>query len=619
MEDAQLVGSIKHLRLAKRMQAQEHLEAARIARMFEEYEERLRTRGVGRGRGVMRECGRVSRSVEADSRGRGVAVMAGKDKTRRPTTPTPLGTRARTNTGQQAKESIYASLDPTTFPPPAPPSTQKDLDAPRGSPASARSAKKEARRPDKQDEGELDRPEQPVGHYATQPLLHRAVLHQDSEQLSLLLHTGMDVTELDELGRSALHTAADIGHVTCVEELIAAGADPDLRDDHQRKPIHYAIERGHQDVVTLLMPLSRGPRRIGNDRGGSLRARSVKEIIDHKSEEIAESIGALPKATMQEALRGRSRYPSWSRPATAAETARATRSRPNTAHGTTRPTTKATTTEPSKGVPEGRRGSQMQPEAAGVDARQDAIHKAAARWGADAPRHPELDVEEGILDAARNEMSIDGQMMANIIDEAPKILSEDDKEEILRWCDKYCLEHSNRVMPTVRMLDAVEAIGGGQDVTPEEREQQEEEDCEKAMAWIQYLQSCSRRLAKHDATIRGLEVHLDINRAGIKINETAFYTPCERLLQHIILVAEGMTDSQWEGESRTSSDRGSEVSATTLAVTLATQMMKITSTAALEIIRKATHEATIDEEGQTIISQHVMRKAELEHRIAAAD
>lgn len=54
-------------------------------------------------------------------------------------------------------------------------------------------------------------------------------------------------------GWTALHFAAEKGHVECVELLLREGAEVDARSLTGSTPLHLAAERGRKECMTLLL------------------------------------------------------------------------------------------------------------------------------------------------------------------------------------------------------------------------------------------------------------------------------------------------------------------------------------------------------------------------------
>ncbi|HEV7992168.1 MAG TPA: ankyrin repeat domain-containing protein [Gemmatimonadaceae bacterium] len=78
-------------------------------------------------------------------------------------------------------------------------------------------------------------------HYA---VLHRAAEEGDSAMLALLIDCGFDPNRGDEeIGKTALHSAAMAGHPDAVRLLLARGASPDIRDrEFNGQPLVWAAE-----------------------------------------------------------------------------------------------------------------------------------------------------------------------------------------------------------------------------------------------------------------------------------------------------------------------------------------------------------------------------------------
>ena len=86
------------------------------------------------------------------------------------------------------------------------------------------------------------------------PLHHAIGPHYErSDAIRMLLQHGAVVDSRDGgLRRTALHRAAGFGHAESVLVLLAAGADPSLRDRHGYSAIQRALVAGHRDIAELI-------------------------------------------------------------------------------------------------------------------------------------------------------------------------------------------------------------------------------------------------------------------------------------------------------------------------------------------------------------------------------
>ena len=71
-------------------------------------------------------------------------------------------------------------------------------------------------------------------------------------------------------GKTALHEAARIGRREIVDLLLAAGADPDARDDGPAVPLNFAILWQHVDIVERLLEAGADPNGIPGSRNSPL-------------------------------------------------------------------------------------------------------------------------------------------------------------------------------------------------------------------------------------------------------------------------------------------------------------------------------------------------------------
>lgn len=93
-----------------------------------------------------------------------------------------------------------------------------------------------------------------------EPLLSWAIRNQHPILFNLLLgHFKNEPRKLKELvnqvdteGHSALHWGADIGDVQIVQTLLNAGADPDLANDLEERPLHFATSDSQQDKYEVV-------------------------------------------------------------------------------------------------------------------------------------------------------------------------------------------------------------------------------------------------------------------------------------------------------------------------------------------------------------------------------
>jgi ankyrin repeat protein len=91
--------------------------------------------------------------------------------------------------------------------------------------------------------------------------LFDAVMAGDEARVEELLAAGEDPNLLGERGRTPLMVAAEAGHEKIVRALLAAGAEPILTDDMGETALLMAAAHGHADVCKLLMPHARDDER----------------------------------------------------------------------------------------------------------------------------------------------------------------------------------------------------------------------------------------------------------------------------------------------------------------------------------------------------------------------
>ena len=83
--------------------------------------------------------------------------------------------------------------------------------------------------------------------------LHAAADKGHIEVVNLLLTHGADPVAKGKHGRTALHAAAEKGHIDVAKVLLVSGADMGATDKDGRTPLHKACERGSAAVAHLLI------------------------------------------------------------------------------------------------------------------------------------------------------------------------------------------------------------------------------------------------------------------------------------------------------------------------------------------------------------------------------
>ncbi|XP_054916349.1 cyclin-dependent kinase 4 inhibitor C [Poeciliopsis prolifica] len=89
--------------------------------------------------------------------------------------------------------------------------------------------------------------------------------------VEVLLAAGADPNARDQvLNLTVTHDAARAGFVETVRALVNHGADVNLADEIGNLPLHLAAREGHLEVVRILLDLTEDPRRTNHEGHSAL-------------------------------------------------------------------------------------------------------------------------------------------------------------------------------------------------------------------------------------------------------------------------------------------------------------------------------------------------------------
>ena len=91
-----------------------------------------------------------------------------------------------------------------------------------------------------------------TGQYGSTALILAAQYHGYDKGVQVLLNASADVNIQTSDGNTALHYAADKGHLGICKMLLASGARASLTNSNGNTPLDYAQSKGHHEVCELL-------------------------------------------------------------------------------------------------------------------------------------------------------------------------------------------------------------------------------------------------------------------------------------------------------------------------------------------------------------------------------
>ncbi len=111
--------------------------------------------------------------------------------------------------------------------------------------------------------------------------LHEAAIDANTEQVARLLAEGSDVNCQDEQGWTPLHFAAQSQAKEIVQQLLAAGADHDRTDGHGNTALFRAVFSYVGDGTTIKMLLAAGADPLVKNNHGVSPGELARNIANY--------------------------------------------------------------------------------------------------------------------------------------------------------------------------------------------------------------------------------------------------------------------------------------------------------------------------------------------------
>lgn len=77
-------------------------------------------------------------------------------------------------------------------------------------------------------------------------MLHFAIKEKNLSMVQILVRAHAEVNFCDDLGRRAIHVAAEIGDVDILRAVVNAGSPINVVDGYGNCPLHTCMENGHE-------------------------------------------------------------------------------------------------------------------------------------------------------------------------------------------------------------------------------------------------------------------------------------------------------------------------------------------------------------------------------------
>ena len=114
--------------------------------------------------------------------------------------------------------------------------------------------------------------------------------------IDLLLQFQVQIDNQDNLGYTALHMACIRGFKEITERLLKAGADRNILSDVGQKPLHYAAEYGHAELISLLSQQEVPPNKSGSPSAVALTQNRQTILSPSTTPQMQERLVASPEA-----------------------------------------------------------------------------------------------------------------------------------------------------------------------------------------------------------------------------------------------------------------------------------------------------------------------------------